>query len=130
MDANTRRQAVLDQKTLVSARLSSNCRAIGYGLIVFYIAVFFVDSEFTQLLWSGYTIYLIGAMGILTIVFDYLHYLAACWSVEAALARADHLYVLNSPAYTVRRYCFRVKQLTAIIGFIGLSLVLITEGMK
>ncbi|PDS31320.1 hypothetical protein [Rhizobium phaseoli] len=120
---NSQRERIIDQKSEVTGRISDTCRVIGFGLLVFYFTVHFNDSAAAARLKTGnnWSLFIIGALGVLTIFMDYLQYLFGSRAAHAALKNENHLYNDKSLAYRARNFFFSGKQATAGLG----SLVLI-----
>lgn len=128
-DADSRRERVIDQKSEVTGRISDTCRVIGFGLLVFYFTVYLNEGEAADRLRTGnsLSLFIIGALGALTIIMDYLQYLFGSHAAQAALKNENHLYDDNSFAYRARNKCFIAKQVTAGSGSLVLFYVMIVS---
>ena len=70
------------EKTAHTGKISESCRYIGFGLVALYYGL--ATTEPTAAAsppaehWS---VFWIGLFGVLTLIFDYLHYLGAYFAV-------------------------------------------------
>jgi hypothetical protein len=112
------RANILAQKGEVSAKISENCRYIGFGLILVYYAARSNESKFSASLLYDHreTIFSVGLFGALTIFFDYLQYVCGYFSADDALKRTPAQYNDNSIWYHGRHVSFYAKQLAALLG--------------
>ncbi len=122
------RKKVLEQKEKVSARVSDLCRYIGFGLVAVVYAILTSDSKAVISIYEHYTGFLLGvaALGVFTIIFDYLQYLGGYYSVEKALKNeiGNYQYDDKSFWYRLRSSAFIFKQFTAFIGALILVFVI------
>lgn len=127
-----RRKLRLDEKQYVTGRVGETCRYIGFGLVaVFYGIVTSSEALPKQLLADfGWWIRAFGAFGALTILTDYLQYLAGDFAARSALSRKDqgefsYLYNKKWFSYRLRTFCYGAKQIFALIGATILTVLLI-----
>lgn len=120
MDPKEMREKVLEQKELVSSRISDLSRYVGFGLVaVVYATLTSEDSAAGQLFTTQQTKLLIAAgFGALAILFDYLQFFAGYLSVQKALKNeaGGYQYDDNSAWYWIRSIMFWAKQLMAVLG--------------
>ena len=128
-DGNERAR-IIQQKSDVSAKISETCRYIGFGLVALYYATKVGDSAFTIVLreHQPFWIFLVGLMGALTILSDYLQYFCGYWSAENALKRDPPDYDSESEWYRARRAFFYTKQGTALVGAVALVVLIYQAG--
>lgn len=122
------RKKVLEQKEKVSARISDLCRYIGFGLVAVVYAILTSDSKTVISIYEHYTGLLLGvaALGVLTIIVDYLQYLGGYYSVEKALKNeaGNYQYDDESFWYCLRNSAFIFKQFSAFVGALILVFVI------
>ncbi|MDH5524738.1 MAG: hypothetical protein OEY01_12195 [Desulfobulbaceae bacterium] len=130
MSIEEQRKKVLDEKFKVSSRISDLSRYIGFGLVAIVYTILTSDSvAITKLYGNKNTLILVAAcLGAVTIVLDYVQFLAGYFSVQEALENEAGQYKYNnqSIAYTARNFAFWAKQTSALFGAIifGVSIVL------
>lgn len=113
-----RRFRVIDQKTAATGHASDTSRVVGFGLMVVYFTLTLADSNVAAALRGDHpwALYAAGALGVLTVLFDYLQYVCAASSASIALHRPDALYDPSSWSYRAQQIFFRAKQGAAIVG--------------
>lgn len=123
------RKKVLEEKRHVSSRVSDLCRYIGFGVVAVTWTLITSTSDFATSITTNYRTWLMLSAigGILTILFDYLQFLAGYLSVNEALNRTDNTYDDKSLAYKSRKVLFWLKQVTAIACIVILIVVVISN---
>lgn len=110
----------LDQKAVVTGRLSETTRFVGFGIIAWVFAVQSSDAEFSKSYVEQYEVFLNGAgiLALLSIACDYFQYLSAYISVRHALTRRDkgYKYDRNHASYLLQNVCFVIKQVAVGLG--------------
>lgn len=116
-----------DEKRRMSNRVSDLCRYIGFGVVAVTWTLVTSTSDFATGVTAEYRTWLMlsASGGILTVLFDYLQYLAGYWSANEALSREDNLFDDASLAYKSRRILFWAKQASAIACIVILIVVVI-----
>ncbi|WP_421982474.1 hypothetical protein [Roseibium sp.] len=108
------RKKRLEQKSVVTTRLSETTRFVAFGIIAWVFAVQSSDAEFSKSYVSTYELWInaAGVLAIVAITFDYFQYLCAYFSVNHALSRKSqgYRYNRNHPAYLLQSVCFILKQ--------------------
>lgn len=112
----------LEQKSIVSSRLSETTRFVAFGIVAWVFAIQASEAEFSRSFISIYEFWInsAGALAVISISSDYFQYLCAYFSVKHSLTRKDHDYKYdrNHPAYFLQMAFFIVKQITVGIGAI------------
>ena len=120
------KQLRLDHKIAVTARISETSRFVGFGIVAWLFAVNTSESSFAAGYVESYKFWLnvAGIAGFLTIVADYLQYLAAYFSVNRALEREHDNYKFDHKhfAYLAQRFLFWAKQAFAVVGSVLVSI--------
>lgn len=132
-----RQDAVIQQKQFVTSKVSETSRFIGFGLLaVFYTASISTDQFAVEVLNSNpWLAHLFGACGALTILFDYIQYVAGERAAERALRRSDDgqntfLYNKRWWQYRLREFSYRAKQVLALAGSCVLAYVMISALLR
>jgi hypothetical protein len=111
---------VLEEKRHVSSRVSDLCRYIGFGLAAVVFLLLSSNSGYAKsvALQHQNMLLLIGGTGCLTVIFDYLQFLAGYFTVNRAINNTENNYEYDRkwPAYKLRIWSFYIKQCTTIIG--------------
>ena len=93
----------LEQKTVVTSRLSETTRFVAFGIVAWVFAVQASDAEFSKTYIQAHEIWIntAGALAVISIASDYFQYLCAYLSVKHALKRKeqDYKFNRNHPAY-------------------------------
>lgn len=125
----SRRKSRLEEKQVVTSRISETCRYIGFGLLALFYTMKTSDGRFAQELVANHSfaLYVLGASGAAAVLFDYLQYMAGSVAVERALNREDtaHLYSTEWRSYQAREACFWAKQAAALIGVVCLAYLIL-----
>lgn len=120
MSAAEQRAKVLEEKRHVSSRISDLSRYIGFALVAVVYAILTSDSAVISKLYGSRTTILLvaAAFGAVTVVLDYLQFLAGYFSVQAALRNETGAYKYNdkSISYQARSIAFWAKQAFAVVG--------------
>ena len=116
----------LEQKSLVTTRLSETTRFVAFGIIAWVFAVQSSDAAFSTSYITTYEIWVnaAGALAIVSIASDYFQYLSAYFSVKHALTRKKegYKYNKNHPAYFLQLLFFVTKQIAVGVGAIIVAL--------
>lgn len=126
-DLEDRRKRLYEFKEKVTTKLSDIVRFIGLGLIaVFYtIKTGTTYPSFTKC--QDILLYAVGIAGVLSILLDYIQYVANYASVDAALKRENLKYDRASGSYRMAEFAFRSKRHVTTAGALALvALVLFT----
>ena len=122
-------KAALEQKQLVTGKISELCRIIGFALLAIFYTINAGENQFTKrILANGeYKIYIIGAAGVLTILFDYLQYFFGSLSTGEALDNPENGFKYNPGSwhYKMRVVFFYAKQITALVGSVVLTIMVL-----
>lgn len=128
-DIIDRRRAVLEQKQLVTGKIGEICRFIGFALLAVFYTISSSNNEFSKKIsaTSDLALYVIGAAGVLTILFDYLQYFFGSIAVNQALANEEDGYKYNSShfSYRLRGIFYYVKQAMAFLGSFVLTVLIL-----
>ncbi|MDE9451013.1 hypothetical protein J3R80_11105 [Aliiroseovarius sp. Z3] len=93
----------LEQKTVVTSRLSETTRFVAFGIVAWVFAVQASDAKFSKTYIQAHEIWIntAGALAVISIASDYFQYLCAYLSVKHALNRREQGYKFsrNHPAY-------------------------------
>jgi len=115
----------LEQKTVVTSRLSETTRFVAFGIVAWVFAVQASDAEFSKTYIQAYEIWIntTGALAVISIASDYFQYLCAYLSVKHALSRKGQGYKFNRnhPAYFLQTAFFIVKQVAVGLGAIAIA---------
>lgn len=124
-----RRKRIQDDKDFTSGRISESARYVGFGLAALTVAFLTSDASFPKklIVQSGQYILFASALGCLTILFDYLHYVTGYLASEQAAQNrsGDFGYVTDSTYYRARLWFFVAKQITAVVGAVTFIAVLL-----
>lgn len=125
------RKQRLEQKAAVTARISETSRLVGFGIVAWVFAVHTSETSFAKdyIGSFGFWVNCAGFLGMVAIIFDYLQYLCAYFSVSHALTRKDHSYQYNRNhiGYLLQNFFFFTKQVCAIVASLT---VVITFGLS
>jgi hypothetical protein len=114
------KKAAHDERQYHTARLGEASRFIGFGLLAVFYTIISGDSDFANAITADTycLLMLTGVLGTLTILFDYLHYVAAHLSVQRAIDRKDKPFAYNKRWFTYRVWTlmFYAKQAAAVGG--------------
>jgi hypothetical protein len=125
------RQLRLDQKSAVTSRISETSRLVGFGVVAWVFAIHTSQTDFAVRYISTYKFWIniAGFFGMLTIVFDYMQYLCAYFSVNHSLTRSEHNYSYNKnhAGYVFQNVFFVAKQVFAVLASL---LVVVTFGLS
>lgn len=106
----------LEQKSVVTSRLSETSRFLAFGVIAWVFAVQSSDAKFSISYVAAFEVWVnvAGALAVVSIACDYFQYLSAYFSVKHALTRKEYAYRYNKnhPAYLLQFLFFVVKQVT------------------
>lgn len=109
----------IDRKTEVTTRISETSRFVGVGIVAWVFAQHASGEGFARDYLSNYgaIVRFAGVLGVLVIVFDYLQYIAAYFSVSAALRNAEHNYAYDASSLAMRaqKLFFWAKQIAAVV---------------
>lgn len=110
----------LEQKGVVTSRLSETTRFVAFGIVAWVFAVQASDAEFSTSYVSSYEIWvnLAGVLAVISIASDYFQYLSAYLSVKHALTRKNegYKYNKNHPSYFFQLCFFALKQISVGTG--------------
>lgn len=110
----------LEQKTVVTSRLSETTRFIAFGIVAWVFAIHASSAEFSVNYIQAYGLWIntAGVLAVVSIASDYFQYLCAYFSVKHALLRADHNYKYNKNhlAYLLQIAFFIIKQFAVATG--------------
>lgn len=122
-DIASRRKRRLEEKQYVTGRVGETCRYIGFGLVAVFYAVSISSEALPMQIWSdyGWWVRAFGALGALTVLADYIQYLAGDFAARSALHRTNdgtktHLYSKKWFSYRLRNWMNVAKQFFALIG--------------
>ncbi|WP_152615863.1 hypothetical protein [Leisingera sp. ANG-M1] len=105
----------LEQKSIVSSRLSETTRFVAFGIVAWVFAIQTSGADFSKSYISAYEFWInsAGALAVISISCDYFQYLCAYFSVNHALTRrdSDYKYNKNHPAYLLQTLFFIIKQI-------------------
>jgi len=106
----------LEQKSIVTSRLSETTRVVAFGIVAWVFAVQASDAEFSKTYIQTHEIWIntAGALAVISIASDYFQYICAYLSVKHALKRKEQGYKFNRnhPAYFLQTTFFIIKQVT------------------
>ncbi len=119
-DANhDRKLKRIDRKTEVTARISETSRFVGVGIVAWVFAQHASGEDFAVNYLANYgaIVRTAGVLGVLVIVFDYLQYIAAYFSVSAALKNQESSYAYEASSLAMRSqtFFFWAKQIAAVV---------------
>lgn len=119
-DETAERRAVLEQKQVVTGRISETTRYIGFGLLAVFYGIVSSDSTFARNIAGHHPteLKLMALFGAFSIALDYLHYVFARWAIQQALDRQapPNKFNKNWLSYKARSVCFWSKQVAALAG--------------
>lgn len=122
---------MLDEKRLVTSRISETTRYIGFGLLATFYALLSSNDPFPAHLKADHSLALrlMALCGVVAVLFDYLQYVFGRRAVQNALDRKDKPFTYNRtwPSYRARQGCFWVKQAAALVGSFILLIVLVAN---
>jgi hypothetical protein len=122
---------VIEEKRLVTARISETTRYIGFGLLAIFYAIISSHDPFPAHLNTGYpsALRVMALCGVVAVLFDYLQYLFGRRAVQRALDRKDKPFTYNRawPSYRARQACFWIKQGGALLGAVIFLSVLVAN---
>jgi hypothetical protein len=123
MPDTDRHKEVLEEKRLVTGRISETTRYIGFGLLAAFYGIVSSSDPFPKGLMSSQPVALklMASSGFLAVFLDYLQYVSGRIAVQAALDRPDKPFQYNKRwlSYRVRRVCFVAKQGAALAGSVA-----------
>lgn len=109
----------IDLKTEVTSRISETSRFVGVGIVAWVFAQHASGEKFAldYLTNFGAIVRFAGVLGVLVIVFDYLQYIAAYFSVRSALRNEDNGYAYDASSVAMRaqNFFFWAKQIAAVV---------------
>ncbi|MFD2741679.1 hypothetical protein ACFSUD_19160 [Sulfitobacter aestuarii] len=109
----------IDRKTEVTSRISETSRFVGVGIVAWVFAQHASGEKFAldYLANFGAIVRFAGVLGVLVIVFDYLQYIAAYFSVRAALRNEESSYAYDASSIAMRAqtFFFWAKQIAAVV---------------
>ena len=115
-----RETELLEEKKTLTARISESVRFIAFGFLAIFYTVYTDDKGFGALLkeqpCSKAALFVVGICGAVTILFDYLQYVAGASSVKQALASDDKYFDKSTFAYRARAFCYNAKQVLIFVG--------------
>jgi hypothetical protein len=118
-DRLTRALADYDAST---GQVSTNNRYISFGLVAVTYTVLSSDAEIAKRLVAshGGLVLLVGAVGCLGVIFDYLHYMCAVHTADLAIRNTvpghEHQYNEHWPSYICRTWFYRLRTGAALLG--------------
>lgn len=131
-ELSARRMRCLADKDYVTGRVGESCRYIGFGLVAVFYTIATSDGAFPKELWINYDWWILafGSLGALTVLFDYVQYLAGDFSARLAMKRDDaghnsYLYDKKWLSYRLRSAAYVIKQLCTLLGAVILTYVMI-----
>src|SRR5882724_6869697 len=93
--AEERRRSLLEERKILTSKISDSVRFFGFGFLAIFYAVFTDGKKFETLLreqwYSNWLIFIVGSCGAMAILFDYLQYVAGAISVKDAMNREDNV---------------------------------------
>ena len=114
-----RRERFADKKE-TSGRIGETSRFIGFGLVALVFTIHGSEKQFAMEIRNSYEfmVNLMGLLGCLTILTDYLQFVCGYFSVSDALKRPERSYSYNrkTTAYQGRVVFFWIKQVFALGG--------------
>lgn len=114
-----RKQKRIEGKTEVTSRISETSRFVGVGIVAWVFAQHASGEGFAVNYLANYgtIVRFAGVLGVLVIIFDYLQYIAAYFSVSAALRNEENSYAYepNSWAMRAQKFFFWAKQFAAVV---------------
>ncbi|WP_192258386.1 hypothetical protein [Mesorhizobium caraganae] len=126
-DLEDRRKRLYEFKEKVTTKLSDIVRFIGLGLIAVFYTIKTGDAYANYTKCQELLLYVVGIAGVLSILLDYLQYVANYASVDAALKRENLKYDRTSGPYRAAELAFRWKRHVTTAGAVALiALVLFT----
>lgn len=129
-DRALRRKTRLEEKQIVTRRVSETCRYIGFGLLGMFYAIKSSNSAFAVKLTNDHShaLTIVALSGAAAVLCDYLQYVFAAFAIENALNREDASHLFNTSWWSLqaREVCFWIKQAAAFVGAVVLSLFLLT----
>ncbi|MDX8449115.1 MULTISPECIES: hypothetical protein [Mesorhizobium] len=126
-DLEGRKKGLREFKERVTTKLSDIVRFIGLGLVAVFYTIKTGSSypNFNAL--QDILLYTVGLAGVLSVLLDYIQYVANYESVEAALRRDNFTYDKDSKPYKRAEFAFKWKQRVTSLGAVALiALVLFT----
>ncbi|MER9266610.1 hypothetical protein NKI63_18880 [Mesorhizobium sp. M0410] len=112
------RDRLLDDQRGVTARISDACRLVGFGLLAVFYAIKTGDGAFATSVKADHRCLLMamGAIGLLSIIMDYLQYMFGWVSIKDAKKSNDQLYDDDKFAHKARAFLFEAKQYVVLAG--------------
>lgn len=125
-----RRKSLLEERKTLTGKISDSVRFLGFGLLASFYAIYTDRQKFGELLsepgFPRYAILVVGFCGALSILLDYLQYVAGASSVGHAMARDDQAYDPSHYAYRARSVLYVAKQVPIVFGCIALIFFVLT----
>ena len=120
---------VLEEKRLVTSRISETTRYIGFGLLASFYGIVSSAEPFARNLFAthAYALKFMATWGFLAVFLDYLQYVFGRAAVQSALGRRDKPFTYNKGwiSYRARHACFVAKQVAALVGSVSFILIVI-----
>lgn len=117
-DKQDRKLDRISHKTEVTARISETSRFVGFGMVAWVFAQHASGAPFAESYLSAFgpIVRVAGVLGVLAILFDYLQYIAAYFSVQQALKNGDDGYAFDHDGIVMKlqKGLFWAKQISAV----------------
>jgi hypothetical protein len=113
-EAKEARKKRLEDKAIVTARISETCRYVSFGILAaFYTLHTGTDKFSTNMISQSGVVLDVMALGaLLSLICDYLQYYFASKSVQNALDnREDQLFDQERYDYRLRQFFYHAKQI-------------------
>ena len=121
-DENEQRKVVHGDRDFTTNRISDLCRYISFGILIGIFALLTASSpKWTDLPGlERISFFISGMLAALTIIFDYLQYVAGYLSSSKAYdaVESNYEYDTTSCSTRIRGFSFWVKQITMLIAAI------------
>ncbi len=126
-EAKEARKARLEEKKILTSRISETSRFVSFGLLALYYGLQTADDHFSQniRLTAGDLIEIMAICALLSLISDYLQYFFGSWSVKHALNSASQLYDQTRMDYKLREFFYSAKQVLTFAGVIALLIAII-----
>ena len=121
-------KANLEQKGIVTGRISETCRYICFGLLALFYSLHTAkpDDGATRLLnQAPRLLTLMAVLAVLAVLADYLQYFFGSRQVNRALKTYNQLYDRKWWSYRLREICFQSKQYLTIAAVMILLFVMV-----
>lgn len=131
--AVARRDAIIEDLDFVTDRLSTQVRQLALGVLAVVWALLVAAKSELRLDWSPVLLLALAGLSILTLLVDFLQYVAAYFASRRALDDVESggtgQYRASWLSWRLRRWCFGAKLVVCVVTvgvFLGAILVSVT----